>query len=400
MSFKQAERMKEVPMSKLRAIFYECIELEDEGMEVTALTLGEPDFDTPQYIKEACKEALDRGFTKYADNMGIPELREAVAQKLRDENGLDYRPGEIMVTTGVAQGMFASLMAFLDPGDEVLVPDPVYLSYADIPKIAQAKVKRYKLLEENDYQIDIEEVESLITDRTKMMVIVSPSNPTGGVLTRDNLEEVSRLAAKHDLLVLSDEIYEKLVYGGTACRSIASFGNMKDLTVICSGMSKTYSMTGWRVGYSAAPLNVAKAMSSIQSHTTSNTNSIAQYASYVALTDKRGEEFLSRMVEVFDRRRKLITELVRKAPLLSAPEPQGAFYIMVNVSATFGKTCDGEKINNSSDFCAKLLEKSLVAVVDGAAFGAPDYVRLSYACGEDDIRKGLDRIAAFTASLK
>ena len=175
MSFKQAERMKEVPMSKLRAIFYECIELEDEGMEVTALTLGEPDFDTPQYIKEACKEALDRGITKYADNMGIPELREAVAQKLRDENGLDYRPGEIMVTTGVAQGMFASLMAFLDPGDEVLVPDPVYLSYADIPKIAQATVKRYKLLEENDYQIDIEEVESLITDRTKMMVIVSPS---------------------------------------------------------------------------------------------------------------------------------------------------------------------------------------------------------------------------------
>lgn len=245
MSFKQAERMKEVPMSKLRAIFYECIELEGEGMEVTALTLGEPDFDTPQYIKEACKEALDRGITKYADNMGIPELREAVAQKLRDENGLDYRPGEIMVTTGVAQGMFASLMAFLDPGDEVLVPDPVYLSYADIPKIAQATVKRYKLLEENDYQIDIEEVESLITDRTKMMVIVSPGNPTGGVLTRDNLEEVSRLAVKHDLLVLSDEIYEKLVYDESRPHiSIASFSGMKERTLLLNGLSKSMAMTG------------------------------------------------------------------------------------------------------------------------------------------------------------
>ena len=217
--------------------------------------------------------------------------------------------------------------------------------------------------------------------------------------TPEETEKIAEVCEKHGLYVISDEIYEKLVYG-VPFRSIASFGSMRDLTVICSGMSKTYSMTGWRVGYSAAPLNVAKAMSSIQSHTTSNTNSIAQYASYVALTDRRGDEFLSDMVKVFDARRKLIVSLVRKAPLLTCVEPNGAFYVMVNVSGTFGKKCDGETIRNSADFCAKLLEKSLVAVVDGAAFGAPEYVRLSYACSEADIEKGMKRIAEFTSSLE
>lgn len=220
------------------------------------------------------------------------------------------------------------------------------------------------------------------------------------VYTEDEIRALAKVLEDRDIYVISDEIYEKLVYGVDFFSIAACSEKMKERTIICSGMSKTYSMTGWRVGYSAAPLHVAKAMSSIQSHTTSNTNSIAQYASLIALTDKRGEEFLCSMKEKFDARRKLIVELIRKAPLLDCVEPMGAFYVMMNVTGTFGKKCDGQVIRNSSDFCDKLLEKSLVAVVDGAAFGAPDYVRLSYATSEEDIKKGLDRISEFTSALE
>lgn len=392
MSFKQAERMKEVPMSKLRAIFYECIELEDEGMEVTALTLGEPDFDTPQYIKEACKEALDRGFTKYADNMGIPELREAVAQKLRDENGLDYRPGEIMVTTGVAQGMFASLMAFLDPGDEVLVPDPVYLSYADIPKIAQATVKRYKLLEENDYQIDIEEVESLITDRTKMMVIVSPSNPTGGVLTRDNLEEVSRLAAKHDLLVLSDEIYEKLVYDESRPHiSIASFPGMKERTLLLNGLSKSMAMTGWRVGYIAAPAELLEPINRLCFYITAGSTSFVQYAAAIALRHQDGS--VEKMRREFRKRRDYLVREINSMKHFSCAVPKGAFYVFMNIKRSG---------MDSSEFCEYVLGRYGLALVPGEAFGESGrgFVRMSYAASMDTLEKAIDFLKEIDDEIK
>ena len=394
-----SERAKNISPSLTLAITAKAKAMKAQGMDVVSFGAGEPDFDTPAYIVEAAKYALDHGMTKYTPVPGTVELRRAIAEKLTRDTGVAYAPEQIVVSTGGKQTLRNACEALINPGDEVLLPAPYWLTYPELIRMSGGKTVVLETTDKSDFKITPEQLENAITDKTKALIFTNPSNPTGMVYSPEETETLAKVAEKHGLYVISDEIYEKLVYGA-ACRSIASFGNMKDLTVICSGMSKTYSMTGWRVGYSAAPLNVAKAMSSIQSHTTSNTNSIAQYASYVALTDERGEEFLGNMVKVFDSRRRLITELVRKTPLLSAPEPKGAFYIMVNVSGTFGKKCGGEVIRDSSDFCDMLLEKSLVAVVDGAAFGAPDYVRLSYACSEDDIRKGLERMAEFTSSLE
>lgn len=395
-----SERAKNISPSLTLAITAKAKAMKAQGLDVVSFGAGEPDFNTPDYIIEAAKRALDAGMTKYTPVPGTPELRRAIADKLKKDIGVEYAPEQIVVSTGGKQTLRNACEALINPGDEVILPAPYWLTYPELIRMSGGRVVVIETTDRDNFKVTPEMLEKAITPRTKAFIFTNPSNPTGMVYTPEETEALAKVLVKHGVYVISDEIYEKLVYG-VPFRSIASFGDdIKELTVICSGMSKTYSMTGWRVGYSAAPLNVAKAMSSIQSHTTSNTNSIAQYASYAALTDKRGEEFLSHMVSVFDARRRLIVSLVRSAPLLSAPEPMGAFYIMVNVSATFGKKCDGEVIGNSSDFCAKLLEKSLVAVVDGAAFGAPDYVRLSYACGEDDIRKGLGRIAEFTASLK
>ena len=399
MQMEISERAKNISPSLTLAITAKAKAMKAQGLDIVSFGAGEPDFNTPDYIIEAAKYALDKGMTKYTPVPGTLELRRAIADKLTRDTGVEYAPEQIVVSTGGKQTLRNACEALINPGDEVILPAPYWLTYPELIKMSGGKVVVLETTGASGFKMTAEQLEKAITPKTKALIFTNPSNPTGAVYTPEETAKIAEVAEKHGLYVISDEIYEKLVYGVTF-RSIASFGNMKELTVICSGMSKTYSMTGWRVGYSAAPLNVAKAMSSIQSHTTSNTNSIAQYASYVALTDERGEEFLENMVKVFDERRKLIVSLMKEAPLLSAPEPMGAFYIMADISRTFGKKCDGEAIKNSADFCAKLLEKSLVAVVDGAAFGAPDYVRLSYACSEDDIRKGLKRIAEFTSSLE
>lgn len=394
-----SERAKNISPSLTLAITAKAKAMKAQGLDVVSFGAGEPDFNTPDYIIEAAKYALNKGMTKYTPVPGTIELRRAIAEKLTQDTGHAYVPEQIVVSTGGKQTLRNACEALINPGDEVLLPAPYWLTYPELIRMSGGKVVVMETTDGSGFKITPEQLEKAIGPATKALIFTNPSNPTGVVYTPEETEKIAEVCEKHGLYVISDEIYEKLVYG-VPFRSIASFGNMRDLTVICSGMSKTYSMTGWRVGYSAAPLNVAKAMSSIQSHTTSNTNSIAQYASYVALTDRRGDEFLSDMVKVFDARRKLIVSLVRKAPLLTCVEPNGAFYVMVNVSGTFGKKCDGETIRNSADFCAKLLEKSLVAVVDGAAFGAPEYVRLSYACSEADIEKGMKRIAEFTSSLE
>ena len=394
-----SERAKNISPSLTLAITAKAKAMKAQGLDVVSFGAGEPDFNTPDYIIEAAKYALDKGMTKYTPVPGTAELRRAIAEKLTRDTGVEYAPEQIVVSTGGKQTLRNACEALLNPGDEVLLPAPYWLTYPELIRMSGGKVVVMETTDKSHFKITPAQLEAAITPGTKALIFTNPSNPTGMVYTPEETAAIAEVAERHGLYVISDEIYEKLVYG-VPFRSIASFGGMKDLTVICSGMSKTYSMTGWRVGYSAAPLNVAKAMSSIQSHTTSNTNSIAQYASYVALTDSRGDEFLTDMVKVFDARRKLIVSLVRKAPLLTCVEPMGAFYVMVNVSGTFGRKCGGEEIKNSSDFCAHLLEKSLVAAVDGAAFGAPDYVRLSYACSEEDIKKGLERIAEFTASLE
>lgn len=394
-----SERAKNISPSLTLAITAKAKAMKAQGLDVVSFGAGEPDFNTPDYIIEAAKYALNKGMTKYTPVPGTIELRRAIAEKLTQDTGHAYVPEQIVVSTGGKQTLRNACEALINPGDEVLLPAPYWLTYPELIRMSGGKVVVMETTDGSGFKITPEQLEKAIGPATKALIFTNPSNPTGVVYTPEETEKIAEVCEKHGLYVISDEIYEKLVYG-VPFRSVASFGNMRDLTVICSGMSKTYSMTGWRVGYSAAPLNVAKAMSSIQSHTTSNTNSIAQYASYVALTDRRGDEFLSDMVKVFDARRKLIVSLVRKAPLLTCVEPNGAFYVMVNVSGTFGKKCDGETIRNSADFCAKLLEKSLVAVVDGAAFGAPEYVRLSYACSEADIEKGMKRIAEFTSSLE
>ena len=394
-----SERAKNISPSLTLAITAKAKAMKAQGLDVVSFGAGEPDFNTPDYIIEAAKYALNKGMTKYTPVPGTIELRRAIAEKLTQDTGHAYVPEQIVVSTGGKQTLRNACEALINPGDEVLLPAPYWLTYPELIRMSGGKVVVMETTDGSGFKIAPEQLEKAIGPATKALIFTNPSNPTGVVYTPEETEKIAEVCEKHGLYVISDEIYEKLVYG-VPFRSIASFGSMRDLTVICSGMSKTYSMTGWRVGYSAAPLNVAKAMSSIQSHTTSNTNSIAQYASYVALTDRRGDEFLSDMVKVFDARRKLIVSLVRKAPLLTCVEPNGAFYVMVNVSGTFGKKCDGETIRNSADFCAKLLEKSLVAVVDGAAFGAPEYVRLSYACSEADIEKGMKRIAEFTSSLE
>lgn len=394
-----SERAKNISPSLTLAITAKAKAMKAQGLDVVSFGAGEPDFNTPDYIIEAAKYALDKGMTKYTPVAGTIELRKAICDTFKRDHGLDYTPDQIVVSTGGKQTLRNACEAIINPGDEVILPSPYWLTYPELVKMSGGKCVYIHADISNDFKITPEQLAAAITPRTKAFIFNNPSNPNGTVYTPEETAALARVLEDKDIYIISDEIYEKLVYGVKFTSIAAVSEKIKEKTIVCTGLSKTYSMTGWRMGYSAAPLKVAKAMSSIQSHTTSNANSIAQYASYVALTDPRGAEFLSKMQKTFDERRKLIVSLVRGIKVLSCNEPKGAFYLMVDVSGTFGKKCDGDVINNSSDFCAKLLEKALVAAVDGAAFGAPSCVRLSYAISEADIRKGLSRIAEFVASL-
>lgn len=394
-----SERAKNISPSLTLAITAKAKAMKAQGLDVVSFGAGEPDFNTPDYIIEAAKYALDKGMTKYTPVAGTIELRKAICDTFKRDHGLDYTPDQIVVSTGGKQTLRNACEAIINPGDEVILPAPYWLTYPELVKMSGGKCVYIHADISNDFKITPEQLAAAITPRTKAFIFNNPSNPNGTVYTPEETAALARVLEDKDIYIISDEIYEKLVYGVKFTSIAAVSEKIKEKTIICTGLSKTYSMTGWRMGYSAAPLKVAKAMSSIQSHTTSNANSIAQYASYVALTDPRGAEFLSKMQKTFDERRKLIVSLVRGIKGLSCNEPKGAFYLMMDVSGTFGKKCDGDVINNSSDFCAKLLEKALVAAVDGAAFGAPSCVRLSYAISEADIRKGLSRIAEFVASL-
>lgn len=394
-----SERAKNISPSLTLAITAKAKAMKAQGLDVVSFGAGEPDFNTPDYIIEAAKYALDKGMTKYTPVAGTIELRKAICDTFKRDHGLDYTPDQIVVSTGGKQTLRNACEAIINPGDEVILPAPYWLTYPELVKMSGGKCVYIHADISNDFKITPEQLAAAITPRTKAFIFNNPSNPNGTVYTPEETAALARVLEDKDIYIISDEIYEKLVYGVKFTSIAAVSEKIKEKTIICTGLSKTYSMTGWRMGYSAASLKVAKAMSSIQSHTTSNANSIAQYASYVALTDPRGAEFLSKMQKTFDERRKLIVSLVRGIKGLSCNEPKGAFYLMMDVSGTFGKKCDGDVINNSSDFCAKLLEKALVAAVDGAAFGAPSCVRLSYAISEADIRKGLSRIAEFVASL-
>ena len=381
MTFKQADRLKGIPMSRTRVMLRKCQELRAAGEKVTALTLGEPDFDTPEYIIMACKKALDDGLTKYTDSTGPLELREAICRKLKRENGLVYCPEEISVTSGVEQGTFAAFMSFLNPGDEVLVQDPVYLTYTTIPGIAGATVKTYSLLEENDFQPDMNQLRSLVTDKTKMIAIVSPGNPTGSIFTRESLEAIAELAREKNLLVVSDEIYERLTYGEKdEVVSIASLPGMKERTILLNGLSKSMAMTGWRIGYMAAPPEFIDPLNRMAFYMTAGATSFAQYAAAEALDGDDGSAEKMRLE--FKKRRDYLVGEINEMENFSCIVPQGAFYVFMNIKKTGMK---------SEEFCDYALEQYRLAMMPGDVFGqcGEGFVRLSYAASRQVLEEAV-----------
>lgn len=360
-----------------------------EGIDVCSFSAGEPDFDTPAHIKEAAKKALDEGKTRYGPAAGEPKLRAAIADKLQRDNGLNYKPENIIVTNGGKQSLYNLMMAIIEPGDEVIIPSPYWLSYPEMVTLAGGKSVIVPTSLENGYKITPEQLKSAITERTKLFVLNSPSNPTGMVYSPEELEVLGRIVVENDLLVVSDEIYEKILYDGAKHRSIGSFGQeIFDRTIISNGFAKSYSMTGWRVGYAAGPTELIKAMIKIQGHSTSNVCTFAQYGAIAALESSK--ECIEIMLKAFSERRKYILERVRAIPGLDCPTPDGAFYIFINIKDIGLK---------SSDFCEKLLDSQNVAAIPGIAFGADDCIRLSYATSLETIEKGLDRLEKFVGSL-
>lgn len=355
--------------------------LKKEGRKIISFTAGEPDFDTPVPIKEAAKKALDDGFTKYTPTSGIDELRERIAKKLREENGLEYDKSQIIVSPGAKFVIFNALFALLENGDEVLLPSPYWVSYPEQIMMAGGKPVIVETKEENGFKLRIEDLEKAKSEKTRVLILNSPNNPTGTVYEEKELEKIANWCLENDIFVISDEIYEKLVYDVEHI-SIATFPNMKERTLVVNGMSKTYSMTGWRIGYGAGPKELIEAMGRIQDHTTSNPTSFAQIGALVALDLK---EEVQQMVETFRRRREILLNELEEIPNISIVPPMGAFYAFPNVSY-YLKKMGG---NSTEELATYLLEQAGVAVVPGEGFGANGYVRLSFAVSEEDIRNGI-----------
>ena len=393
-----SQRCQRVTGSLTLAIDAKAKEMKQKGIDVVGFGAGEPDFDTPEHIRKAAKDALDLGKTRYTPAAGMPELRQAICDKLKRDNGLDYVPQQIVVSNGAKHSLFNSFQALLEEGDEVIVPGPYWVSYPEIVRMAGGVPVIVEGREENNFKPTIDDFRAAVTDKTRAVVINSPNNPNGFVFTREELQAIGDLAIEKDLSIVSDEIYEFLVYDGAEHISIASLSpEIKERTIVINGMSKAYAMTGWRIGYTASPLNAAKAMTNFQSHSTSCPNSIAQYAALTALSGP--DDQLKSMVAEFDRRRRRIVELINEIPGLSCKPPKGAFYVMMNIGGVFGKRYNGAPIVDSMSFTQLLLDNSHVAVVPGAGFGADAYVRLSYATSMENIEKGLARIKDFVGKL-
>ena len=360
-----------------------------EGIDVCGFGAGEPDFDTPDHIKRAAIEAIEAGFTKYTPSSGIPELRQAIAEKLAADNQLTYRASQVIVSNGAKHACYNAILATCQPGDEVIIPAPYWVSYPDMVRLAGAEPVIVPTTERGSWKLRAEDFENAMTPRTKMLILNSPGNPTGTVYTREEMQAMVDVAAEEDIYILSDEIYEKLVYDDAQHVSIGSLSKeAADLTITVNGFSKSYAMTGWRLGYLAAPDAVAKAVDSIQSHSTSHPASFVQRAGIAAL--KGDQQPLADMREEFDMRRNYMFDRISKIPNVTAVKPQGAFYVLVNISQ-LGLT--------SQNFADRLLSKANVAVVPGAAFGDDRTIRLSYATSIDIIKKGLDRFQDFCRTL-
>jgi aspartate aminotransferase len=385
-----AQRTTTLTPSLTLAIDAKAKKLKAEGVDVCGFGAGEPDFDTPQHIKDAAAKALADGFTKYTPSSGIPELRAAIAEKLKADNGLDYKASQIIVNCGAKHSCYNAIVATCNAGDEVIIPAPYWLSYPEMVKLADASPVIVPTDEANGFKITPDQFRDAMTPATKMIILNSPGNPTGSVYSRQELQALAEVALEEEILMLSDEIYEKIIYDNTEVVSLASLSKeIYDLTITVNGFSKAYSMTGWRLGYVAAPETIAAAIDSIQSHSTSNPTSFAQKGALAGL--KGDQSFIGEMVKAFSERRAYMHDRLTKMAGITCVKPMGAFYMLPNISK-FGL--------GSENFCTKLLEQQKVAAVPGIAFGSDAHMRLSYASSMENITKGLDRLEAFCTSLR
>ena len=374
-------------------------ELKAQGVNVMSFAAGEPDFNTPRNIIEAAIKAMDDGYTKYTKTSGIVELRKAICKKLHQENNLNYSEEQIVVSTGAKQCLANTFLAILNKGDEVILQNPCWVSYTELIKLADGVPVIVNCDENDGYKLSAKNIEKAVTSKTKAILLNSPHNPTGIVYNKNELEEIAQIAKKYNLIIISDEIYEKLIYDGEEHVSIASLSeDAYERTIVINGLSKTYAMTGWRVGYTASSTKLAKVMSSVQSHMTSNVCSISQYAALEALTGP--QDSINMMKNAFEERRNFMMKKLEGIDEVSFIKPQGAFYIMVDITYFIGRSINGIKINNSIEFAKILLEEEKVAVIPGAAFGLENFIRLSYATSMEVIEEGLDRIKSFLGKLK
>ena len=394
-----ANRVKNIKPSPTLEITAKAASMKAQGIDIIGFGAGEPDFDTPDNIKEAAIKALKDGFTKYTPADGIVDLKEAIIKKFKRMNGLDYKPSEIIVTCGGKHSLYNIAQALFQSGDEVIVPSPYWVTFPAQVILAEATPVIIDTTEETGFRITKEQLEKFCTDKTKAIIINNPSNPTGSAYKKGELEELADFAVSKGIFMISDEIYEEIVYDGHEHTCLASLGDeVRNLTIVSNGLSKTYSMTGWRLGYTAAREDITKAMSKIQSHSTSNPTSFAQKGGVEALNGP--QDAIQMMVKEFKKRRDYIVERLNSMEGISCFNPPGAFYVFPNVSGTFGKKAGDMTINNSSDFVSYLLEKAEIAFVPGIAFGADNYVRISYAVSMKDIKEGMDRLEKALDKLK
>lgn len=391
MAAKIAARMNRMAPSGIRKVNEKALAMERAGEKVLHFEIGRPDFDTPEYIKKAAEQALAEGKVHYTSNFGLMELRQAIADKLKRENNVDYKADQVLVTVGLSEAVFAVLATILEEGDEILVPDPVWLNYINVPNLLGAKAVTYGLTEETGFQMDLEEVKAKITPKTRAIVIITPNNPTGGVLSEDVLKELADIALSNNLMVISDEVYERLIYDGAKHISIASLPGMKERTFTMNGMSKAYAMDGWRLGYVAAPEEYILAMNKFHQHNTTCAPNFVQVAAIAALTQE-GDE-VKEMVKEYQRRRDYVVKAINEIPGLHCECPKGAFYIFINCKSLNMK---------SADLSAYLLEEAKIALVPGDVFGpgGEGYLRMSFANSYENVVEGCKQLKKAVALLQ
>ena len=393
------ERVKAVKPSMTLAVIAKVRALKAGGVEVIDFGAGEPDFNTPDYVKHAALSALEDNFTRYTAAAGIPELRQAIADRIKKDNQLEYAPEQILVTNGGKQAIYNALQCLAQDGDEVVVPSPYWVSYPEMVVLSGAKPVIVQGREENEFRVTPDEVEGVLTDRTKVFILCSPQNPTGTVYSKGELEAFAGMFVERGIYVISDEVYDKLRYNSEPHASIAQISpQMKEQTVLVNSLSKTYAMTGWRIGFGAAQKDITAAMARVQSQSTSGVNSITQKAAVAAL--QSGDDIVTERAQEFRKRRDFAVDRINSIEGLSSFKPGGAFFLFISISAFVGKTFGDTKVEGSMDFATALLEQKHVAVVPGIGFGAENYIRLSYATGMEDIKEGLDRLEEFLQSGK